>query len=238
VVLARKKKRKGTSRFSVLFTLLRYVLIAVVAILLGYGAGQLAIKVIAARLGSPPAVQSQSDTGAKSTGQPAASSVTTNSSGAGSESDNKAGGSASTGSTASTGSSSQSAGSAVAKPVSPTLSPTPTPTTKPPTQTASSPEVVPAVAPPKSATEVVQPDTATSSATGELWRVRLGRFETREAAEAALEQVRETIPQAYVILADQYQIQAGAFSERSRAVAFLNELAHLNLSAQIVSSTP
>ncbi len=41
-----------------------------------------------------------------------------------------------------------------------------------------------------------------------------------------------------VIFADQYQIQAGAFSERSRAVAFLNELGDLHLSAEIVSSAP
>lgn len=255
--MARKKRRKGKA-LSGVFTLLRYVLIAVVAVMLGYGAGQLVIQVIAARLGEPATVQTQSGSNTATPEQSAATGTEASSSRTSSDTGTKASSSTSvgttnttgststagttsttnkagtTGTTGTTGSTSQPVGSSVPAPTSPT----PNPTAQPQPTQLSDAEAVPAVATPKPLTETTQPNAETQPATGELWRVRLGKFATREEAEVALVKVREIVPQAYVIYADQYQIQAGAFSERSRAVAFLNELAGLNLTAEIVSSAP
>jgi cell division septation protein DedD len=228
--LARKKKRKSKVLGGVI-TLLRYVLIAVTAVMLGYGAGQLVIQVIAARLGSPPVVQTEGDSRTGALEQTAVSGAVASTAVTSTGTTDISGASDASGATESD---SQPVGSPVPTPTSAV----PHPTDKPQSPQTAAPEAVPAVATPKPLPEETQPNTAANPIVGELWRVRLGRFATREEAEAALAQVREFVPQAYVIFADQYQIQAGAFSERSRAVAFLNELGDLHLSAEIVSSAP
>jgi hypothetical protein len=95
---------------------------------------------------------------------------------------------------------------------------------------AASEEAVPALAPAREAVEEQQAVSPTSTV---FWRVRIGRYNTREAAEADLHRVQLSVPEAIVVHDGVFRIQAGAFSERQRAEMLATELSRRGFTADI-----
>lgn len=70
----------------------------------------------------------------------------------------------------------------------------------------------------------------TSTAGSSVYRVHVGRYETRDAAAEASEALKAgtpTVPDAWVLFdqaTDEYRVQVGAFSDAERANQFVQEL--------------
>ena len=75
----------------------------------------------------------------------------------------------------------------------------------------------------------------TVAAEPELWRVRVGSFAVREEAEAALQDLRDFVPEAFVVRDGVYRLQAGAFAERDRAEALADDLAKRGLAPEMIA---
>ena len=70
-----------------------------------------------------------------------------------------------------------------------------------------------------------------------VYRVQVGRYSTQSAANAKLQDLKASVPDAWVVYdapSGEYRVQAGAFSSRARADEFAGELAALGHDAFVV----